>query len=269
MDCHVHLGGGPVDPAGLLAALDAAEMNGCVLLSQPPASFADGPACSPAERLAHLGRWCSGTPRLAPFFWIDPVEPDALAQAALAVRAGVRGFKVIANHFPPGDPRALPVYRVIAEAGRPILFHSGILWDGRDSSRFCRPAEFEALLGVPGLRFALAHASWPWCDECLAVFGKLEHARSRRPEAPRMYIDLTPGTPLIYREELLRRLFSIDYDLGERLLWGSDCSAPGYDAGYARRWLERDAAILDSLGVGTDGRDRLFGSNLERFLSGD
>lgn len=265
----MHLGGGPVDPAGLLAALDAAGLGGCVLLSQPPVSLADGPTGSPAERLAHLGRWCSGSPRLEPFFWIDPVEPDAPEQVALAVRSGVRGFKVIANHFPPGDPRAMPVYRAIAEAGRPILFHSGILWDGRDSSRFCRPAEFEALLGVPGLRFALAHASWPWCDECLAVFGKLEHARSRSPETPRMFIDLTPGTPPIYREELLRRLFSIDYDLGERLLWGSDCSAPGYDARYARGWLERDAAILDSLGVGPEARQRLFRSNLERFLSGD
>jgi predicted TIM-barrel fold metal-dependent hydrolase len=180
----------------------------------------------------------------------------------------VRGFKVIANHFFPGDPRALPVYRAIATADRPILFHSGILWDGRDSSRYCRPAEFESLLEVPGLRFALAHASWPWCDECLAVFGKFEQTRRLLPEVPRMFIDITPGTPPIYREELMRRPYSIGYDIAGSLLWGSDNFSPGYDPAHVRRWLERDRKILGSLDVGEAAQEQLFHRNLERFLAG-
>jgi len=267
-DCHVHLGGDAVERAGLLSALDAAGAGGCVLLSLPPASFAGDGARPAADRLANLEQWCAGEPRLVPFFWIDPVKPDACRQVDLALRSGVRGFKVIANRFFPGDVRAMPVYRAIAAADRPILFHSGILWDGRDSSRYCRPVEFESLLEVPGLRFALAHASWPWCDECLAVFGKFEQARKLRPEAPRMFIDLTPGTPPIYREELLRRAYTIGYNVADSLLWGSDSFVPGYDSEGVRRWVERDRKILDSLGVPEEAQEKLFGGNLERFLAG-
>jgi hypothetical protein len=54
-----------------------------------------------------------------------------------------------------------------------------------------------------GRQVELACAAWPWCDECLAVFGILQQARSFRPDVARMLIDLTPGTPLIYRGELL------------------------------------------------------------------
>ena len=267
-DCHVHLFGESVDRDGLFSALDATGIESCILLSLPPASFTRGGRLGAADRLTHLERWCDGEPRLAPFFWIDPIEPDAGRQVERALASGVRGFKVIADRYYPGDARALPVYRAIAAAGRPILFHSGILWDGKDSSRYCRPAEFESLLEVPGLRFALAHASWPWCDECLAVFGKLEQARRERPDAPRMYIDLTPGTPPIYREDLLRRVFSIGYDVADFLLWGSDGTVPGYDPAHVRGWLERDRKILESLGVSADVRERLFHRNLERFIAG-
>jgi predicted TIM-barrel fold metal-dependent hydrolase len=262
----VHLGGDTVDRAGLLLALDAAGVDVCILLSLPPASFAGTGDSGAGDRLANLERWCAGEPRLVPFFWIDPVEPDAVRQVELALQSGVSGFKVIANHFFPGDPRALPVYRAIAAADKPILFHSGILWDGGNSSRYCRPAEFEALLAVSGLRFALAHASWPWCDECLAVFGKFEQARGLRPDTSQMFIDLTPGTPPIYREELLRRVYTIGYDVAESLLWGIDSFVPGYDPAYVHRWLERDRKILDSLGVGEGAREQLFHRNLERFL---
>jgi len=268
LDAHVHVFGPAVDRPGLLAALDAAGVDGCVLLSLPPASFGGSGSPVAGVRLANLEAWCGGDPRLLPFFWIDPLEPDAGRQVEIAVRAGVRGFKVIANHFFPGDSRALSIYHAIAASGRPILFHSGILWDGRDSSRYCRPVEFESLLEVPGLRFALAHASWPWCDECLAVFGKFEQARRNHPDVPRMFIDLTPGTPPIYREELLRKMFSIGYDVAGSLLWGSDTTLPGYDSAYARSWLERDRAILDSLGVGGEAREGLFHRNLERLLEG-
>jgi predicted TIM-barrel fold metal-dependent hydrolase len=268
LDCHVHLFDDAVDRARFLSALDAAGVDGCILLSLPPVSFAGPGGPSAADRLANLDRWCGGEPRLVPFFWIDPVEPDAECQVELALCSGVRGFKVIANHFFPGDPRALPVYRAIAAAGRPMLFHSGILWDGRESSRSCRPAEFESLLEVPGLRFALAHASWPWCDECLAVFGKFEHARQTRPDVPRMFIDLTPGTPPIYRENLLRSIFTIGYDIEGSLLWGSDSVVPGYDPGPVRAWFARDRGILDSLDVGQEAREGLFHRNLERFLAG-
>ena len=97
-------------------------------------------------------------------------------------------------------------YRRAQELGVPILFHSGILWSWGDTSRFCRPCEFEVLMEYPRVRFALAHISWPWTDECLAVVGKISHMRRARGyEGPQAFVDLTPGTPPVYREEALRR----------------------------------------------------------------
>ncbi|MGB9620718.1 MAG: amidohydrolase family protein, partial [Armatimonadota bacterium] len=204
IDGHVHICDGPVDQGCLLERMGAAGVDGAVLISYAPAAFG-WEARMAAERLDNLLAWVDGCDVLYPVFWIDPLEPDALDQVALANRVGVRGFKVICTHFYPGDPRALDVFRAIAESGKPIMFHSGILWDGHDSSRYNRPVEFESLLAVPGLRFSLAHVSWPWCDECIAVFGKLRLSDL----AGKMYIDLTPGTPPIYRQEVLTRLFTV------------------------------------------------------------
>ena len=41
----------------------------------------------------------------------------------------------------------------------------------------------EAGFDIPGLRFCCAHISWPWCEECVAVYGKFLNAltRSDRP----------------------------------------------------------------------------------------
>ena len=58
----------------------------------------------------------------------------------------------------------MKVYNEIAKHEKPVLFHSGILWDGLNSSSTTSP-RFEALLEVNGLKFALAHVSWPWHDE--------------------------------------------------------------------------------------------------------
>ncbi len=266
LDGHIHLTGAAPAPAAFLAELQTAGVAGAALLSRPPASFAaDAPP--PAARLRHLLDWCPPGMGLYPLFWLDPTEPDALEQVAAAVAAGVAGFKVICDHFHPGHPAALPVYRAIAAARRPILFHAGILWDGKASSEYSRPAGFEALLGAPGLRFALAHIGWPWCDELIAVYGKLLHAaRGKGADAVEMFVDITPGTPPIYRRRALSDLFGAGYDVADHVIFGSDGSAPGYNAGWAQTWLRRDEEILTSLGLGAETLDKVRGGNLRRFL---
>lgn len=282
LDGHVHIHDlSPPDPDGLLARLDRAGFDGCVLLSAPHGGFSpQGTPWSWRDRLDGVLAWTRGHDDLYPFFWIDPVAEDAGEQVSEACRRGIRGFKVICSRHCPGDPRAMPVYRAIAEGGRPILFHSGILWDGEDSARYNRPGEFESLLSVEGLRFALAHASWPWTDECIAVYGKFLNARGiRSGRPPEMFIDVTPGTPAIYREELLRKLYTVGYDVEDNLLFGSDGTAADFGSEWARGWAERDARILAGLvsagrrHSADDGRsaealaDALFGGNLSRFLA--
>ena len=185
----------------------------------------------------------------------------------MAVDGGAKGFKIICGHHYPGDERAMPVLRRIAAAKRPVLFHSGILWDGKPSSRFNRPAEFEALLEVDGLKFALAHISWPWCDECVAVYGKFLNAYSRRPDlSVEMFIDLTPGTPPIYRKEALAKLLTVGYDIENNLIFGTDCCANDYNVAWTKKWHVRDRGIYHKLHVPRPAVRNIFGGNLRRFL---
>lgn len=270
LDGHIHLMSDEPVTAGFAAQLRAAGVSGGALISRPPASFArsEGPDVPAwADRLRQVLDGCATGAELYPLFWIDPLEPDALEQVAAAVGQGIAGFKVICDHFPPGHPAALTTYRAIAAAGRPILFHSGILWDGKPSSEYNRPAGFEALLNVPGLRFALAHISWPWCDECIAVYGKFLNARSHRPSAGvEMFVDITPGTPPLYRRYALEHLFGAGYAMADHVIFGSDCQAPGYHAAWASEWLQRDEEILTSLGLGQDVLNKVQGGNLRRFM---
>jgi predicted TIM-barrel fold metal-dependent hydrolase len=243
-------------------------VDGGVVVSLAPACFPwVNRAYSNAERLDNLLWWSRAAQDLYPFYWIDPLEKDAAAQVARAVRRGVRGFKVICSRHAPGHPRAMRVYRAIADAGRPILFHSGILWDGQPSSMHNRPVEFEPLLEIAALRFALAHLSWPWCDECLAVYGKFLNARQRRGgRCAEMFIDVTPGTPPIYREEALRRLFTIGDIAPHHVIFGCDSSVNRYDPRLVRTWMRRDRAVYRRLKLSRAALDNVFGASLRRLL---
>jgi len=269
LDGHIHINPGRPNPGRLLERIQAAGVSGGVLISLAPPCFGGSDESRPAEeRLDNLLAWTAEHETLHPFFWIDPTEDGALEQVARSVGRGVAGFKVICSHHAPGDVRAMPVYAAIAEAARPILFHSGILWDGRPSSHNCRPVGFEALLEVPGLRFALAHIGWPWCDELIAVYGKFRMACRMRPElSVEMFIDTTPGTPPIYRRDVLTRLLTVGYEVGANVLFGTDCVTGDYDQQWAREWIDRDQEIFRSLDPGGEVQDQIFATNLQRFLN--
>jgi predicted TIM-barrel fold metal-dependent hydrolase len=242
-------------------------VDGANLFSQSPASFSGAIRTgSPEVRLKNLLAWCTDAPTLYPFYWIDPLETDAVAQVSMAVDMGVAGFKVICDHFYPGDERAMRTFRAITAAGKPIMFHSGILWDNKFSSQYNRPGNFEALLGIPGITFSLAHISWPWVDECIALYGKFSAARDRYGANIEMFIDTTPGTPRIYRQEALTKIFTVGYDVANNVFFGSDCTAGRYDSDYAKMWLERDCKILKDLAVGEDVIENIFVNNVRRFV---
>ncbi len=267
LDGHIHIWDGAVDQAKLLERMHQGGVDGGNLLSQAPASF-DGSlkAGSPQVRLKNLMAWCLDAPVLQPFFWIDPVETDAVAQVAMAVDMGVVGFKVICDHFYPGDERAMRTFRAITAAGKPIMFHSGILFDGKPTSQYNRPGNFEAMLAIPGVKFSLAHISWPWVDECIAVYGKFAAARCRSGVDAEMYIDTTPGTPRIYRRDALTKIFTVGYDVANNVFYGSDCTAGIYDSDYANMWLTRDLAILEDLKVDATVVENVFANNVRRFV---
>lgn len=269
LDMHIHIKSTATRKETLVEKLREAQVDGGVLLSAMPRSMDEGAACW-QERLQHVTKLCRDSELLFPFFFIDPTEPDALIQVQAAVEAGVSGFKIICTHFYPGDPACLAVCRAAASAGKPVLFHSGILWNGAAASGiYNRPVGFEPLLEVPGLRFALAHISWPWCDECIAVYGKWEQAsREAGWQGAQMFIDSTPGTPRNYRAKALESLIGTGYDVLHNLMFGTDNLAESYDVKWAREWAARDRAVYTGLGLSDQEQEDILANNLLRFLRG-
>ncbi|MFC1734658.1 amidohydrolase family protein [Candidatus Hydrogenedentota bacterium] len=268
LDGHIHITDEKLDRAGLDVRMKETGVGGGVIISQSPASFSRMSVCNEYEgRLDNLFSWTNNAPHLFPFFWIDPTEDDAIVQVHSAVERGVMGFKVICTHFYPSENKAMEVFAEIAGAGKPILFHSGILWDGQPSSKYNRPEEFECLLKIADLRFSLAHISWPWCDECIAVYGKFRQAHANNPGAScEMFVDITPGTPRIYRRDALTKLLTVGYDVQANIIFGSDCGARDYSSEGVGQWIEHDSEVYKELMLDDEVVESIFSKNLKRFL---
>jgi predicted TIM-barrel fold metal-dependent hydrolase len=271
LDGHIHIQQNSENKTLFVERLAEAGVSGGIVLSRHPACFEFGAIDShefeTKTRLDGLFTRTSGNPNLYPFFWIDPMEPDAEAQVDIACQYGVLGFKVICDHYFPYDDRPMAIFRKIASVGKPILFHSGILWDGKFSSPYNKPVGFEALINIEGLRFSLAHASWPWCDECIALYGKFQNTQTDvgRPTAE-MFIDITPGTPEIYRRELLTKLYTVGYDIENNIVFGMDCGFDDYSSAWAKRWVGIDSAIYQDLKLSNETIGKVFAGNLQRFV---
>lgn len=267
-DGHIHIGDGSQDIADFISKLDKAGMDGGILISLAPPSFPYiNKSYTPDERLRNLKYWTESKPGLYPVYWIDPLEKNAFEQVDKAAEAGVNGFKVICNHFFCGEEKPMSVFRKIAEKNLPVMFHSGILWDGQNSSKYNRPENFEALIEIDKLKFSLAHVSWPWCDDCIAVYGKFLNSYAVRPDfSAEMFIDLTPGTPHIYRKEVLTKLYTIGYDVENNVFFGSDSKVNDYNFRWTKEWIARDNEIYDSIKLPLASREKIYSENLKRFL---
>ena len=267
VDCHVHMMS--EDPKeDFIKALDKAGMSKAMVLAPHPNSFRfndkDKPVTS-SDRLGRLMKFASQSDRIIPIYWIDPLEDDALKQVDMAVEAGVKGFKVICNRHYPGDERPMMVWEHIAGVGKPILFHSGILYSTPHASKFNRPVNFEPLFDIPKLKFAMAHVSWPWHDECLAVFGYWSSRKQRGTTTAELFIDTSPGTPRIYREEVMTKIYTIGYDIEDNVMYGSDCLS-NYDSDYAREFIDLDSKIMKNINVTDEMLAKYLGKNALRFL---
>jgi predicted TIM-barrel fold metal-dependent hydrolase len=271
LDGHIHISTiGDEDSARLVREMQAVGIDGGILMSLPPTGFLpNAPDHSPRARLLNVLSWCTDHETLFPFFWLDPLAEDALEQVEMAIDLNICGFKIICDRFFPHNHQAITVFRAIARQNRPILFHSGILWDGKPSSRYNHPVEFEILGEVDDLRFALAHIGWPWCDECIAVYGKIEDARQYLAHSGmEMFVDTTPGTPPIYREEALSRLFQVGYRVEQNVMFGSDSRAGCYSGQWVSSLIQRDREILAKIGIAPAVQDGVFAENLLRFIHG-
>ncbi len=264
-DAHTHLWSDG-NPQIILSAMERSGVYGGCVFSDRPEENNQKHGKSFEKRLRGVLESVQGyEDRLFPVLWIHPYEDDIINKIHIAVDRGIAAFKIICSNFYVYEEKCLEVLREIASLDKPVFFHTGILWDGQVSSGYNRPVNWEALIDIKGLRFSMGHVSWPWCDECIALYGKFLNANVLG-ETAEMFIDITPGTPEIYREEVLTKIFKIGYDFGDNLLFGTDCTAESYNSEWAKKWIDTDCRIMDKLSVGKQVRAKLYHDNLMRFL---
>lgn len=267
-DMHIHAENTTPVPNDLLERMDKAGIyGGCVFSHKPIKGYPGRGGLTFAQRLAELHAWTDEhRDRLFPVAWIHPYEDGIHEFLHEAAENGVMGFKIICTDFYIYEDPCLQVLSEIAALNKPVFFHSGIVWNGANSSQYNKPLNWEALVDVPRLRFSMGHCSWPWHDECIALYGKFLNALTLKEDCAEMFFDLTPGTPMIYREELLRKIFTVGYDVPDNILFGTDANAYDYNSSWTAEWLRLDGEIMDKLGVTEDIKQKIYCDNLMRFL---
>ncbi len=268
IDCHTHAMNNPIDTQKLLLNLDKSGVWGTCIFSCDPIYTIKKLGISFEERLEEVLTWTNAAPeRLFPVMWIHPDEEDLYANIQKAVDGGVVAFKMICSNYYVYEPKSMKLLSAIAEMGKPVFFHSGILWDGEVSSSYNRPLNWEHLLKIKKLRFSMGHCSWPWHDECIALYGKFLNGLTRADNSSEMFFDITPGTPRIYRRDLLTKLLTIGYDVPDNIFFGTDSMIDNYNnGGWVSSWIEFDNKIYDELNISERVRNKIYNENIMRFL---
>jgi uncharacterized protein len=193
---------------------------------------------------------------LIPFASIDPHKGKAGVREArrLVEQFGVRGFKFHPSiqGFAPNDPLAYPLYEAIEELGVPALFHTGqtgigagVPGGGGIRLKYSDPMLVDDVaVDFPELRIILAHPSFPWQDEALAVAN----------HKPYVYIDLSGWSPKYFPPQLVRYANSL---LKDKVLFGSD-----YPVITPDRWL----ADFEKLEIKPEVRPKILKDNAARLL---
>ena len=124
------------------------------------------------EELAQLVE-AVDSPKLIPWCFVDPLEPEPEKQAEYWVRQrGMRGIKMYpAMGWYPNDPRALPVYQFAQEMDIPVLLHMGRCAPHPGlRSKYGRPIYLEEVgLACPRLKLIIGHFANMWRYEALNI----------------------------------------------------------------------------------------------------
>ncbi len=211
----------------------------------------------PNEEIAEVANANSDV--LIPFASIDPHKGRRGVDEARRLIAdhGVRGFKFHPNvqGFFPNDRMAYPLYEVIEEAGLPALFHTGqsgvgtgLPGGGGIRLKYSNPIHVDDVaVDFPALKIVLAHPSFPWQDEAIAV----------AMHKPHVYIDLSGWSPKYFPPQLVHHANTL---LRERVLFGTD-----YPFITPDRWL----ADFDKLDIKPEVRPLILKQNAMRLLGLD
>ena len=145
---------------------------------------------------------------------------EGVREARRLVDAGVvHGLKLHPplQEFFPNDRVAYPLYEVFAEAGLPVLFHTGhsgigtgMPGGGGIRLKYGNPMHIDDVaVDFPMLPIVMAHPSFPWQDEAISVC--LHKAT--------VYIDLSGWSPKYFSPTLIQYANTL---LKTKVLFGSD-----------------------------------------------
>jgi len=189
----------------------------------------------PVDSEAEMGHWRIANEEVAetaaehadvliPFASIDPAKGKMGAREArrLVQDYGVRGFKFHPSMqgFYPNDRKAYVLYEAIQEARVPALFHTGQTGAGAGARaglgvrlKYSNPIYLDDVaVDFPDMPIIMAHPSFPWQDEALAV----------ATHKPNVYIDLSGWSPKYFPANLVQYSNTL---LKDRVLFGSDYPA--------------------------------------------
>jgi hypothetical protein len=192
---------------------------------------------------------------MIPFASVDPHKGKlGVREAREWIDAGAKGFKFHPNTqaFWPNDREFYPLYEVIAEAGLIALFHSGTTGIGAGMPggggvrlKYSNPMCIDDVAAdFPDLKIILAHPSFPWQEEALAI----------AVHKPNVYIDLSGWSPKYFPEILIQYT---NTRLKDKMLFGSDFPLIAPD-----RWL----ADFEKLPIKDEVRPRVLKHNAAKLL---
>jgi predicted TIM-barrel fold metal-dependent hydrolase len=193
---------------------------------------------------------------LIPFASIDPFRGKAGIREArrLVEEYGVKGFKFHPSiqGFFPNDRMAYGLYEVIEETGTIALFHTGqtgigagVPGGGGIRLKYSNPMYVDDVAAdFPHLKVILAHPSFPWQDEALAV----------ATHKPGVHIDLSGWSPKYFPPQLVQYANTL---LQDKVLFGSDYPVLSPD-----RWL----ADFEKLPIKDSVRPKILKDNAARLL---
>jgi predicted TIM-barrel fold metal-dependent hydrolase len=236
-----------------IAAHYRARKMACVVFTVD-AEAATGTPAVPNEDVAEAA--AANPDVIIPFASIDPHKGRLGArQAVRLVRDfGVRGFKFHPNvqAFAPNDRLAYPLYEAIQAEGAIAVFHTGQTGIGAGARggggirlKYSDPMLVDDVAAdFPDMPIILAHPSFPWQDEALAV----------ATHKPRVHIDLSGWSPKYFPPQLVQYANTL---LKDKVLFGSD-----YPLLTPDRWL----ADFEKLPIKDEVRPKILKENAARLL---
>ena len=191
------------------------------------------------------------------FASIDPTRgAEGVREAKrLIAGGGIRGLKLHPplQQFFPNDRVAYPLYEVFAEAGLPVLFHTGhsgigtgMPGGGGIHLKYGNPMAIDDVaVDFPTMPIILAHPSFPWQDEALSICL----------HKPTVYIDLSGWSPKYFPPLLIQWANTL---LKHKMLFGSD-----YPLITPDRWM----ADFDTIGIRDEVKPLILRENAIKFFN--